>query len=89
MKSSNEVYAFCNFYVVEPKNFEEAKYDVTWKKSMEDEISTIEKNSTWELVNRLRDKPVFGVKWVYTTKLNLDGSVQKNKARLIAKGYSQ
>ncbi|BBG92528.1 multidrug resistance-associated protein 9 [Prunus dulcis] len=34
-------------------------------------------------------KPIIGVKWVYKTKLNLDGSVQKNKARLVAKGYSQ
>ena len=89
MRSSNEIYAFCNFYVVEPENFEKAKYNVTWKKSMEDEISTIENNSTWELVNRRTDKPVFGVKWVYKIKLNLDESMQKNKARLLSKGYSQ
>ncbi|KAM1634488.1 hypothetical protein ACFXTN_011416 [Malus domestica] len=49
----------------------------------------IEKNNTWELVDRPSDKPVIGVKWVYKLKLNLDGSVQKNKARLVAKGYSQ
>ncbi|KAM1889490.1 hypothetical protein ACFX13_047468 [Malus domestica] len=49
----------------------------------------IENNDTWELVNRLSDKPVIGVKWVYKVKLNLDGYVQKNKARLVAKGYSQ
>ncbi|CAL9024593.1 unnamed protein product, partial [Prunus brigantina] len=46
----------------------------------------IEKNGTWELVDRPTKKPVIGVKWVYKTKLNLDGSVQKNKARIVAKG---
>ena len=56
---------------------------------MEAEIGMIEKNCTWELVDRPFDKPVVGVKWIYKTKLNLDGSIQKNKARLVAKGYSQ
>ncbi|VVA41703.1 PREDICTED: Retrovirus-related Pol poly from, partial [Prunus dulcis] len=59
------------------------------KKAMEDEITMIEKNNTWELVDRPFDKPIIGVKWIYKTKLNLDGSVQKNKAWLVAKGYSQ
>ncbi|CAL2237927.1 unnamed protein product [Prunus armeniaca] len=49
----------------------------------------IEKNGTRELVARPTKKPVVGVKWVYKTKLNLDGSVQNNKARLVAKGYAQ
>ena len=35
------------------------------------------------------EKPVIGVKWVYKTKLNLDGSILKNKVRLVAKGYVQ
>lgn len=57
--------------------------------AMEDELLMIEKNATWKLVDRLTDKPIIGVKWVFKTKLNLDGSVQKNKARLVAKGYAQ
>lgn len=56
---------------------------------MEEEILVIEKNSTWELVNRPNNKPAIAVKWVYKTKLNLDWSVQKNKVRLVTKGYSQ
>ncbi|KAL0326873.1 UNVERIFIED_CONTAM: Retrovirus-related Pol polyprotein from transposon RE2 [Sesamum angustifolium] len=56
---------------------------------MEEEIKMIEKNNTWELADRPKDKEVIGVKWIYKKKLNADGSIQKHKARLVAKGYSQ
>ena len=56
---------------------------------MEEEIEVIEKNKTWELVEKPSNKDVIGVKWVYKAKLNPDGSVLKKKARLVAKGYSQ
>lgn len=88
MRSLSELYASCNFCIVEPENFGEAKDDVAWQKAIEDEIAIQEKNSTWELANRPHDKSVISVKWVYKTKLNLDGSVQNNKAILVAKGYS-
>ncbi|CAL2258980.1 unnamed protein product [Prunus armeniaca] len=88
-KSIAKIYERCNLCIIEPETFEEAVKDESWQKAMENEIAMIEKNNTWELVNRPADKPVIDVKWVYKTKLNLDGSVQKNKARLVAKGYSQ
>ena len=56
---------------------------------MKEELDMIEKNNTWELVERQSNKKVIGVKWVYRTKLNLDGSVNKHKAKLMVKGYSQ
>jgi hypothetical protein len=56
---------------------------------MVEEIEMIEKNNTWELVDRPKDREVIGVKWVYKTKLNSDGSIQKYKARLLAKGFKQ
>jgi Reverse transcriptase (RNA-dependent DNA polymerase) len=56
---------------------------------MEDEIKMIEKNETWELVEKSNEKDVVGLKWIYKTKTNPDGSVQKCKARLVANGYSQ
>ncbi|KAI5343079.1 hypothetical protein L3X38_010955 [Prunus dulcis] len=87
-KSIAEIYEKCNICIIESESFEEVAKDDSWKKAMEDEILMINKNNTWELVNRPSDKPIIGVKWVYKTKLNLDGSVQKNKARLVAKGYS-
>ena len=45
---------------------------------MKEELSMIEKNQTWHLVERPQDKNVIGVKWVYRTKLNVDGSINKN-----------
>ncbi|BBH00217.1 multidrug resistance-associated protein 9 [Prunus dulcis] len=85
----DDILAQCNLCIVEPEKFDEAVKDESWIKAMKDELSMIEKNATWELVDRPSSKPVIGVKWVFKTKLNLDGSVQKNKARLVAKGYSQ
>ncbi|CAL9023435.1 unnamed protein product [Prunus brigantina] len=84
-----EIYARCNMSIIEPENFAEASKDKAWQKAMEIEMEMIEKNETWELVDRPSAKPVIGVKWVYKTKLNLDGSIQKHKARLVVKGYAQ
>ncbi|CAL2257904.1 unnamed protein product [Prunus armeniaca] len=74
---------------MELEKFDDTAKDESWMKAMEDELLMIKKNATWELVNRPTDKPIVGVKWVFKTKLNLDGSIQKNKARLVAKGYFQ
>lgn len=49
----------------------------------------VKKNKTWELVDRPQNRKVIGVKWVYRTKLNADGSINKHKARLVVKGYAQ
>nr|KYP62375.1 Retrovirus-related Pol polyprotein from transposon TNT 1-94 [Cajanus cajan] len=56
---------------------------------MEEELKMIEKNQTWQLVDRPSHKKAIGVKWVYRTKFNPDGSVNKYKARLVVKGYAQ
>ena len=56
---------------------------------MEEELSQIEKNDTWELVPRPKDKNVIGTKWVFRNNLNEEGKVTRNKARLVCKGYAQ
>ncbi|RDX78930.1 hypothetical protein CR513_40706, partial [Mucuna pruriens] len=56
---------------------------------MEQVIKMIKKNNTWELVDCPHGKDIIEVKWVYKTKLNLYGTIQKHKARLVVKGYSQ
>jgi hypothetical protein len=48
----------------------------------------MERNKTWTLIPRPKDKNVVGTKWVFRNKLNEDGEVSRNKARLACKGYS-
>eukprot|EP00253_Pinus_taeda_P023612 PITA_23612 len=56
---------------------------------MDEELEQIERNNTWELVPRPKDKNVIGTKWVFKNKLNENGEVIRNKARLVCKGYAQ
>jgi hypothetical protein len=56
---------------------------------MNEQLDQIERNQTWELVPRPKDKNVIGTKWVYTNKMNEDGQVIRNKARFVCKGYAQ
>jgi transposase InsO family protein len=74
---------------IEPNCFEEANKDEFWNKAMDEELDQIEKNDTWELVPRPKNKNVIGTKWVFRNKLNEDGQVTRNKARLVCKGYAQ
>eukprot|EP00253_Pinus_taeda_P021119 PITA_21119 len=54
---------------------------------MDEELEQIEKNNTWELVPRPKDKNCIGTKWIFKNKLNENGEVIRNKARLVCKGY--
>ena len=74
---------------IEPTIFEEASNDKFWVKAMEEELDQIQKNETWELVPRPKNKNVIGTKWVFRNKLNEEGHVTRNKARLVCKGYAQ
>ena len=75
--------------IASPVDYNEAATDLKWVSAMKEELDMIEKHQTWELTEKPKDKNVIGVKWVYRTKLNADGSVNKHKARLVVKGYAQ
>ena len=73
----------------EPFDFNEAKESKEWIQACEEEIHSITKNDTWNLMELpLGVKPI-GLKWVFKIKRNSDGSINKYKARLVAKGYVQ
>ena len=55
---------------------------------MNKEIYQIEKNNTWTLVPRPKDKNAIGIKWVFRNKLNENGELIRNKEQLVFKSYA-
>jgi hypothetical protein len=56
---------------------------------MHDELENFERNKFWNLVEPPRDVNVIGTKWVFKNKQREDGEIVRNKARLVAQGFSQ
>lgn len=77
------------FAVADPICFEEAVKCGRWRNAMHLEIQSIEKNETQELTNLPAGGNKIGVKWMYKTKLNENKEVDKYKAHLVAKMYTQ
>lgn len=63
-----------------PKSFHEAQ---------KEEISALENNKTWTIMSLPQGKKPIRCRLMYKTKYNSDGTIERYKARLIAKGYSQ
>ena len=56
---------------------------------MDKEITALEQNNTWTLTPLPFGKIPIGCKWVYRIKYNPDGTIERHKACLVAKGYTQ
>jgi Reverse transcriptase (RNA-dependent DNA polymerase) len=56
---------------------------------MEEELQTLEKNDTWDVVKLPNRKKIIGCKWIYKIKYNCDCSIDRYKVRLVAKGFTQ
>lgn len=57
--------------------------------NMDLEYSTLMNNKTWHLVPFSHDLNIVGNKWIFRIKNNVDGTVQRYKARLVVKGFHQ
>eukprot|EP00253_Pinus_taeda_P012410 PITA_12410 len=56
---------------------------------MVDEMASLHKNEAWDLVELPAGRKPIGSKWVFKKKTNVEGKVEKYKARLVEKGYYQ
>jgi hypothetical protein len=74
----------------EPTTFKEVVQKGQWKEAMvEEHQSIMKKNEVWEIVPRPKEKSVVTSKWVYKIKHPVYGSMDKYKARLMARGFFQ
>nr|GEZ44076.1 retrovirus-related Pol polyprotein from transposon TNT 1-94 [Tanacetum cinerariifolium] len=87
--NTTEMHLVCLLADNEDITFEEAIRNKKWKEAMDEDISAIEKNKTWEMDELPKGHKPIGVKWVYKNKMNATGEIQRYKARLVAKGYRQ
>jgi hypothetical protein len=60
-----------------------------WKKAMDEEMESLDKNEAWDLLELSTRRNPIGNKWVFKNKVNSKGKVEKYKAWLVEKGYSQ
>ncbi|MCH83109.1 copia-type polyprotein [Trifolium medium] len=79
------VYSTCE----DPYSYDEACKNQVWKDAVDAEIQAIEANNTWELTNLPKGSKAIGVQWIFKTKYNEMGQIDKYNARLVAKGYTQ
>lgn len=76
----------------EPKTYGEAVKSEDceeWKKAMQDEYESLMKNNTWKLVNLPKNESVIDNRWVFKIKYNPDDSIERYKARLVVRGFTQ
>lgn len=72
--------------VQEPKYFAEAIRAAEWREDMKLELEAIEATDTWTVTSLPSHKHV---KWVFKVKYNSNSTVERYRAKLVAKGYTQ
>ena len=57
--------------------------------AIRDELNQFERSEVWELVPRLSNQSVIGTRWVFRNKMDENGLIVRNKARLVAQGFNK
>src|SRR5574341_354294 len=76
----------------DPTSYEEAMRSARsseWLEAMKDEMKSMKLNDVWDLEEIPKGAKTVACKWVYKTKYDSKGNIEKFKARLVAKGFTQ
>ena len=78
--------------LMEPENVKQAlsgTYSEMWKEAMMEEMQQLISKDVFQIVNRPKNEQVLSTKWVFKVKMNQDMSIERFRARLVARGFSQ
>ena len=76
----------------DPTSYDQAinsENSTLWLYAMEEELKSMKDNEVWDLVELPKGIKTIGCKWIFKTKHDSKGNVERYKARLVAKGYTQ
>jgi len=73
----------------EPQTYVEAASHLGWQEAMRKELQALYDTHTWTIVSLPPGKKPIACKWVYRVKCKADGSIERLKARLVVKGFTQ
>ncbi|GJT27402.1 retrovirus-related pol polyprotein from transposon TNT 1-94 [Tanacetum coccineum] len=88
-QAQNQSNFFCFISTIEPKNVNEALTDKSRLIAMQEELNQFITNDVLELVLQPKNMTIISTKWVFRNKLDENGIVSQNKARLVAQSYNQ
>ena len=86
---SHKSYALSLSLIHELKTYKKVVVSLYWQAVIQSELETLKSNETWSITSLPASKKAIGCKYVFKMKLKSDGSIDKHKFRLVAKGYTQ
>lgn len=89
LSESNKSFVCQLSFVRIPNSMQEALSNQNWQAAMEEELRSLKKNDTWKIVDLPIGKKSMGCRWIFTVKYFADGTIDRYKARLVEKGYSE
>ncbi|GJX03929.1 retrovirus-related pol polyprotein from transposon TNT 1-94 [Tanacetum coccineum] len=82
-QAQNQSNFYCFISTIELKNVNEVLGDKSWIIAMQEELNQFIANDIWELVPQPKNMTIIGTKWVFRNKLDVNGIVSRNKARIL------